>query len=32
MVILLEAIIVDRYSITFVDGLVTFKPQPVIYN
>ena len=30
--ILLEAIIGDSYSITFGDGLVTFKSQPVIYN
>ena len=27
--ILLEAIIGDSYSITFGDGLVTVKPQPV---
>jgi len=30
--ILLEAIIGDSYSITFGDGLVTVKPQPVTTN
>jgi len=30
--ILLEAIIGDSYSITFGDGLVTVKPQPVTSN
>ena len=30
--ILLEAIFGDSYSITFGDGLVTVKPQPVTYN
>ena len=31
-VILLVAIIGDSYSITFGDGLVTVKPQPVTSN
>ena len=30
--ILLEAIFGDSYSITFGDGLVTVKPQPVTSN
>ena len=30
--ILLEAIIGDSYSITFGDGLVTVRLQPVTYN
>ena len=30
--ILLKAIIGDSYSITFGDGLVTVKPQPVTSN
>ena len=29
---LLEAIFGDSYSITFGDGLVTVKPQPVTYD
>jgi hypothetical protein len=32
VVILLEAIFGEGYSITFGDGLVTVKPQPVTYN